>query len=424
MRYLLLFIYLFSGSLWAEETLPFKNDREGQSIFSSRSDMKAISRVLKQIDENQIISTFEDVKSEFNIRNVCSFDIIRSLEEKLLRVNPDFNELSGAILVLRNKDEIDDSVAKILLKAIETSRTKIYLPKFQGGLFYPSKDILNKALEKINGFDNKLKSQCFSEAYKNLFFEISNIAPKLKSFHYEAIFVKAYKNQLITYETHLMLEKARVNELNNLNLNLKSYFRKLNILRTQYPLRDSSEKNNFVSMKAENLKISRRQSLMENYSEIQIILMANIIKKLRERLDSPRAEILIYNRENGIETIPLEPMERFRLAIKLLRKEMALLANNTYFEGRTPGYMDLMVAAFETGIIPGEELEEVSGLEDIWNPKKTFWEKAQVWVRTLSTVATIAIPPPYGFIPALAVVVIEMTAGKKENNNNDPTVLF
>ena len=123
--------------------------------------------------------------------------------------------------------------------------------------------------------------------------------------------------------------------------------------------------------------------------------------------------------------MPLEPMERFRFAIKVLRKEMSLLAINSFFSGRSPDYIDLMTASFELGIIPASELEVVAGLEDIWNPKKTFWDKAGVWVRTFSTVATIAIPAPYGFIPALAIVAIEATVGKKKDTTKtDPTSIF
>jgi hypothetical protein len=105
---------------------------------------------------------------------------------------------------------------------------------------------------------------------------------------------------------------------------------------------------------------------------------------------------------------------------------MALLSLNTYFSGRSPDYMDLMTSAYEVGFIPAVELETVAGLQDIWNPKKTFWEKADIWIRTFSAVASVALPPPYGFIPALAVVIIEMTTGKDKNNTNseDPTVLF
>jgi len=152
--------------------------------------------------------------------------------------------------------------------------------------------------------------------------------------------------------------------------------------------------------------------------------MGDVIKKLRTRLESPKVEILVYDRQNAIETIPLDPMERFRLAIKLLRKETTLLSTNTYFAGRVPDYMDLILSSYELGIIPASELEELSSIEEIWNPKRTFWQKADVWIRSLSSVATISLPPPFGFLPAMALVVIEMTAGKNSNNTNDPTVLF
>jgi hypothetical protein len=46
-------------------------------------------------------------------------------------------------------------------------------------------------------------------------------------------------------------------------------------------------------------------------------------------------------------------------------------------------------------------------------------------VKAFASVATIAIPPPYGFIPALVVVIIEATANKsKDPNTNDPTSMF
>jgi hypothetical protein len=134
--------------------------------------------------------------------------------------------------------------------------------------------------------------------------------------------------------------------------------------------------------------------------------------------------IQIEEDNEEVEVITLEPMERFRLAIKLLRKEMALLSLNTYFNGRSPDYMDLITASYETSLIPASELKELGGLQEIWNPTKTFWEKASVWIRTFSSVATIALPQPYGFIPALVLVVIEATVGKGSDNQPDDTVLF
>lgn len=330
--------------------------------------------------------------------------------------------MEGVIYYLRSRNEIDDAVARILLKAQSTTSLKVELPKTE--LNYPAKKHVAPSLEIIKNFEKKSKNQCFDEAYKNLYGDIIRQDKTLDSSNFEALLVEAYQQKVINYNLYYKLEQARANELELSGLTLKAYYKKIKSLRLQYPLRDSREQSDFVSEKVDKSDFSRRQRLLEGYSDLQIVLMANIVKKLRVRLESPKAEILIYDRSNGVETITLDAMERFRLAIKLLRKEMSLLALNTYFAGRTPDYMDLMTSAYEVGIIPASELQEVAGLQDVWNPKKTFWEKANVWIRTLSTVATIAVPPPYGFVPALAVVVIEMTAGTNNNKSNDPTVLF
>lgn len=422
----LLFIILFgSAQGFASEVVSFKNDREGVSYYSSNSDKRSISRALREVRDTDIDLAFDETLKTQEASKLCTFTLNETLHDNLKRINPNFDEMEGAILYLRSKNQMDDVVTKLLLEANKTVTTDILLPKQQEKLFLPSnKETVKKAVDIIAGIEKKLSTTCFDEAYKNLYNEVFRLDKGLKDHHLEALLVEAYKLKKISFDLYLSLEQARVTELQTSILTLKAYHRKVKSLRVQYPLRDSNEQSNFVTGKVDKAKLSRRQRLMEGYTDLQIMLMANVVKKLRTRLDSPKVEILIYDRTQGIETITLEPMERFRLAIKLLRKEMAELALNTYFAGRSPDYMDLMTAAYETGLIPASELEEVAGLQDIWNPKKTFWEKASVWVRTLSSVATIAIPPPYGFIPALAIVVIEMTAGKKDPKTDDPTVLF
>lgn len=424
MRLTLFGLWLLALPLFASESVSLRNDREGSSFYSSRADKRAISKALRRMDSTQILRAFDETLRQQDINKLCSFDFNAALQEKLKAVEPDFQELDGAILYLRSQDEIDDTVTKILLKAHIVISTDLLLPKRREELRLPARKVVEEALIVLKSADRKLSSTCLEESYRSVYGDILKFNKELSSSHLEAIFVEAYEQKVISYQTYLLLEKARINDLETSGLTLKAYYRKIKSLRTQFPLRDSFERSAFVTEQVDKVKVSRRQRLLESYTDLQIMLMANVIKKLRTRLESPRAEILIYDRSNGVETIELEPMERFRLAIKLLRKENSLLALNTYFAGRAPDYMDLMTAAYEVGIIPASELEEVAGLEEIWNPTKSFWEKASVWVRTLSSVATVTIPPPYGFIPALAVVVIEMTAGKKDNNSNDPTVLF
>lgn len=426
MRLPLLGLLFIALPVLAAEPVKLTNDREGTSFYDSSSDKRAISRALKQIDETQISGAFDEVTRLLEESKLCSYDINSSLNQKLKQINPRFTETEGAILYLRSQNEFDDLVAKQLLLANKVETTNLFLPKKKEDLFLPTdKKVVADSVNLIANFEKKnMKNSCFDDAYRSLYGEIIKFDKSMKSYHIEALLVEAYQQKKIDINTYTRLERARTNELETSSYTIKSHYKKLKSLRNQFPLRDPEEKSNFVTGKVDKMKVSHRQKLLEGYSDIQIMLMAGVIKKLRTRLESPKAEILIYDRQNGVETIELDPMERFRLAIKLLRKEMSLLSLNTYFNGRSPDYLDLMTAAYEVGIIPATELEEVAGLQDIWNPKKTFWEKAQVWIRTLSSVATIAIPPPYGFIPALAVVVIEMTAGKKDNNTDDPTVLF
>lgn len=426
MRFSILGLWLLATTVYAAEPVSFRNDREGVSYYSSNANKKALTKALREVDQTQIVGAFDEVLRSSEKNKLCSFDFNRSLLAKLKEINPKFTEYNGAIYHLRTENEIDDSIVKILTEAHNVLTTDPRLPKDPEKLFLPKKEKVLELLPIIASFEKKyLKIACFDEAYRNMYSDLMKADQGLKSSHLEALLVKAYESKVINLDTYLNLEKARLNELEMSGLTLKAYYQKVSNLRVQYPLRDSTEQSNFVTQKVDKMKVSRRQRLLESYSDLQIILMGNVIKKLRARLDSPKVEILIYDREQGIETLTLEPMERFRLAIKLLRKEMSLLALNTYFNGRTPDYMDLMTAAYEVGIIPASELDELAGLQDIWNPKKTFWEKARVWVTTFSSVATIVIPPPYGFIPALAIVVIEATAGKKSDPNaEDPTSLF
>jgi hypothetical protein len=405
------------------QSVDLRNDREGTSFYSSSSDQRAMGRALKQVDQTRIIGAYEEIMREADESKLCSFDISYSLEKKLHQINPKFSETEGAILYLRSQNEFDDIVTKILLMANRVSTTDVVYPKTKGELLLPNSKTIKPSLEIIKSFTKKSSNLCFDEAYKTFYNDLLKINKDMESYHLEALLVEALQKKMISFDLYLKLEQSRLADLQSMTLSLKTYLKKIKSLRRQFPLRDQDEKSNFVTKKLEKIDLSRRQRLIEGYSDLQIMIMSGIVKKLRTRLESTKVEILIYDRTNGVETITLDPMERFRLAIKILRKEMALLPLNTYFAGRSPDYMDIMAAAYEVGVIPASELEEVAGLQDIWNPKKTFWDKAGVWVRMFSSVATIALPPPYGFVPALALVVIEMTVGKN-NNNDDPSVLF
>ena len=425
MRLLLVsFLALSFSAIAQDDAQSFRNVREGKSYYSKNSHERAVKKTVKKISKEEIAEIYKDVFKKQSSK-LCAYtindEIKKELDARSLKV-----DMEGVILALRETNEIDDVAAKILLTANEVKTTSLY-EKTEEELIIPSEsEKTKKQIDLIGTFEKRFaKDTCFDEAYRNFYTELLKVDKKTKSYQLEVLNYMALKSNRISPELYESLEQARLNELEQGGLTLSSYQQKLKTLRIQYPLRDVKERSDFVGTKVKKMKSSRRQKLFESYTDLQIIMMGNVIKKLRNRLEYDAVEIQGFKKGELQETIPLEPMERFRFAIRALRKEMVMLSTNSYFNGRSPDYIDLMVASYEIGIIPASELEAVASLEEIWNPKKTFWDKAGIWIKTFSSVATIIIPPPYGFIPALVIVVIEATQKKKKDPNTiDPSSMF
>ncbi len=425
MRALILAVGLMSLPVFAQESINFRNDREGKSIYATGAVLRNLENVTREISGPEILSNYRAVLQGVNVSRVCAYDVNSQLKRRFVRLSPRFNDYISTLHYLRSQNEIDDVALSILMKAEEVT-TAVIEVKSPQDLRAPTDRVKNAAILSIlSEFEAKYAARdCFDDAYRKMWADIVRSDSGLRTAQLEALLVMARDRRKITSATYQKLERARAQELEASTLSLKSYHQKVRSIRLQYPLRDASEKSNYITQKVDNMKVSRRQKLMENYTDIQIMLMGNVVKRLRSRLEASRIDINIFDREgNPSETISLDPMERFRFAIKLLRKEIATLSLNTYFNGRSPDYLDVMAASYEIGLIPASEVDELAALEEVWNPRKTFWDKASTWITMFSSVATIAIPPPYGFIPALVLVVIEATTGR-DANAEDNGVLF
>src|SRR5690606_23000183 len=110
---------------------------------------------------------------------------------------------------------------KILLNAHELQATELVLPKNPDHL-YPKKEMMEEMLPVVSSFKDSLKKSCLDEAYKKMHSELLKIDKKLKNQHIEALYVEAYQLNLIDIETYLILEKARVNKLEENYFSLKN----------------------------------------------------------------------------------------------------------------------------------------------------------------------------------------------------------
>ncbi|MBY0515820.1 MAG: hypothetical protein K2P81_02850 [Bacteriovoracaceae bacterium] len=402
MRYLALLILLTSSFVHAG-IHPLLNDREGSSYILGSRTVKKIERIgstresLEQVYKD-IIST---QKGE-----ACAFNIVSAVNEKINQFPEYQGDKELFLNAIRHQGIIDDVMLNLYLRALWVMKDVDLNTNDELNL--PSTEV-SADMKAIKEFSLKRsRGKCLHENFKEL---LSSYRRDDKNFTTKTLRRKidqGLKENLITERAASELWEAMDDDISSWEISLAEYVSKRNFLRSQFPIPLPDERSDFVASKAGKLKMSHRQKLYFYYSPVQITLMGNVIKKLKDRLESPRIEILVYDDENQVqETLTLDPMERFRFAIRVLRKEMKLLSTNNYFLGRQPSYTDLMAAAYEAGIVTAVELDQVAKLEEIWNPKKSFWDKAAVWVRMFGGVLSVVVPPPYGFLPALAITAIE-----------------
>jgi hypothetical protein len=422
LRGLFLLFILLSSTSWAVTPL-LKNDREGNSALIKKRHKVRIKSLLNEVKQEKLNSIFDESLREFNPKTICAPNLVNKVATAVKASSSIkfYKKHKEAVFQnMRQQNFINDLVLQNIL--------------FAADLKSPSKRILRKNLKKklkkklaksevtpkeilrkFVSFSQKDNSDaCIIESFKTLHREVKGESKKLKRRTFKLMIDYALSTETITKEQYKKIEIARVNHYEELKMTISEFLKKKLRLRRQYPLLIEGT-SNFITEKPKKSKVSYRSKLYQQYDYLQIVMMGDVIQSLRRRMDSSKIEILIFNSEldvDDVERIVLDPMERFRFSLKILRKEMHDLRTNSFFEGRRPSYQDLIVAAFELGMIPAIEVDEVASLEEIWNPKKTFMEKASVWIRLVSSVASIVIPPPYGFVPMLALVAIEATTSK------------
>ncbi len=414
MRWLVLFTLLTSAFAQAAAVHPLVNDREGKSNLLTSSQIRTLDRMnlSRAVLERDVLDAFATIKGE-----ACAFTLNSVLGTKLANhtaLNGNFDLLLRAI---RQQGLIDDVVLESLLRAYGVQKDT---DRNADDEFTVATTEVAAGMRPLREFSTKrARGKCLQENYREM---MAAFRKENENFNSASL-----KKKLTAAVTAGELTEKGASELKEFirdggdswEISLADYVNKRQFLRTQFEI-DATERANFVTKRVTKGTVSHRQRLYAAYTPLQITLMGNVIKKLKTRLESPKIEILIYEDEETVEeVITLDPMERFRFAIRVLRKEMKLLGTNNYFLGRQPSYTDLMAAAYETGIITALELDQVAELEEIWNPRQSFWDKAGTWVRMFSGVLSVVVPPPYGFLPALGITVIEMLNRDPVNDDQD-----
>lgn len=167
-------------------------------------------------------------------------------------------------------------------------------------------------------------------------------------------------------------------------------------------------------------RLTQRGRLYKIYDSTQIVILSEIIRKTAKRMDAHYVGINFQyddSPDSETETYVLSPMERYRLAIKMLRKDMGEVMRSDLFQNTTIEYEDLVTAAYETGLIKSQELELILKFEDFWNPKEPKWKIYSNFAFSTLGTAAFYLPAPWNIVGAIALVVTET---QLENRQKKP----
>lgn len=383
-------------------------ERESSSYYIKEKQRKRLDRLYRKVSPEYLKSKFVTIFNDQQVAN-CGINILDQLQLDFPKLYS--KQSKNLILALRDLKIVDDVVVGILNRARDINSIQ------ENGLSnHQINRIKNKEalLVVVNRYLRRIEQKtCPTDAYKTY---VQGIRKAVGSRKFNRFWIKkvdylALSKGILTTSQFRQLVSFRHAKVDSWNTSLEAYNNTLSKIRRIFPIPEGLQASGFMSKKALKEKRSFRQRLYETYDTNQIALMADIVQRMRKRFDSPRIDITIWQDEGTVaEIVTLEPMDRYRIILKLMRKEMSELMLNVFMNGRNPTYTDLITAAHEVNYIPFEEVEPLAKLEEIWDPEKTWWEKAQFWVKTAGTTAAVLLSPPWGFISVLGVMIIEETA--------------
>ncbi len=392
-------------NLFADEAtnLPEARDKVYQNIRESDSELitslkkDEVERLYKNTRDLEVLKKIIGDRSI----NRCATKVINKIQNDLGLVSEKDVEL--AVLGLRMSDAIDDVSASLLIKANDLSHV-IPNPIAKNDL---TDDDENNAMAiyKSNAKSIHDKTLCIEDTYRDLVGSLISKSPKFIR-NLKHINKLALNNGYISDNEFKRLEMLRFKKVHEWPMTLSNYAQSLEMLNRKFSERVKEASTLVTSVKFRQKK-SLRLALYEKYNSTQIILLANMMKELKERLESKDITININYVDRPSEIINLSPMEKFRFILKLLRKEMADMNNGSLLAGKPANYMDLITASYEVGYIGANEVEQLASLQNIWNPVITPKEKAMYWVKTFGGMASVLLPPPFGFVSVMVIMLID-----------------
>ena len=391
--------------------------KEGKDIVSqwtSRHHLK--NETLKARALKALADTFNEME---RIDTTCELGLIKQLQRdaKINQVISDDNETQALIGYLRQQDLIDDVLYKLMRDSANVQsdfqKNADDRPARPFNVYTrQNADIdVEKMYAPFRTWPDDVKS-CTLNTYFEIVNNIKFKNAKDRDGQMAKLNYIAYVNGVIDLEKYNRLMSLQERGVYDWPVYFRRYADIVNNAKdrlTKTP--ESKATHNFtVEYVSKRDKLTQRANLYRTYNSTQVMMLAQIIEKTAKRMDARNVSLnwQYTDDPNGEREIyVLSPMEQYRAAIKMLRKDMAEVMRSDAFRGTGLEYDHLIAAAFEAGFIKSHELDQVLKFEDFWNPKTPKWKAYANFAFSLAGTASFYLPPPWNIIGAIGLVLTQ-----------------
>lgn len=382
---------------------------------------------LKAAALRALADTFNEME---RIDTNCEVGLVRQLQSDAKKhgVITDDEEIHLLNAYLRKEDLIDDILYRLLR---DSSLVTLDLEKNVNDKVPPRPWNLNtrhnagvdlaKFFEKVKKWPDDV-NDCSLDAYFYMARELKYKNSKDRDGQMFKLLYMAYKDGVIDLATFNRLETFRKRGALDWQVYFNRYADVVNNAKDKLTKNPETKATNDFSQEYVSRKdrVTKRGNLYSSFNSTQIMMLAQIIEKAARRMDAKQAYLrweFQDDSEGDHEIYVLSPMEQYRVAIRMLRRDMAEVMRSEAFKYTGVEYEDLIAAAYETGFIKSSELDYVLKFEDLWNPKTPKWKKYANFAFSLAGSAAFYLPPPWNIVGSIGLVLAQ---SKLVNGDQQP----
>lgn len=234
----------------------------------------------------------------------------------------------------------------------------------------------------------------------------------------------ALRKNLISLSTYHRLETIRRKKVLDWNLSTEGYFEVVRNAKDKLSKNLEASTDNKFNQRLVNKKkqLTERGYIYSNFDSTQVMMLSGVLEKAAKRMDAKEVTLnfrFTNDPNSETETYIFSPMEQYRAAINMLKKDIAELRRSEVMGGKSISFEDVITSAFETGFIKSEELNYVIAFEELWNPQVPGWRSYANFAFNLVGTATFYLPAPYNVLGAIALIITESKIMKKPEADSE-----